>query len=458
MENFYTYLKHLFFVDTSKTEIQDFSQAVDTIINRYADLMRKENPNLMIDRLQSSGSMVEQTRIWERLTETSRHPDIEFDYLAVVQRPEGMSFERSCLGHMHVVSDTDVDTSERSGIDLSSFVLQFWKTFVTVVTNSCSCFETSQEQVKPFRFTVTVMRNKRGCEVCTETMKTGTLRFCFLRPDIQLYHFYPIEFEWFSKDKNLLAPKKINNYEIQKQALAILTIHADFLPAFEINIPNTTGNLILGQKTEHPCYLVPKHCKQHETCWRISYCLSEIEILQNTSQSHRDVYKLLKVFQSQFKTGLKSYHIKTALLHHISTCHKDTESRHACLQETLDFLVNGMANRKMPHTIEGLNLRDVFSEHSLYLYQAQLFYVVLSSAMKLQENPVCSIGKGEKKNILQAFVSENGNDLFTAAQRVANGDETYGELLAEIIRLGEWVSKKRAGEYKEFNDKTCVIL
>jgi hypothetical protein len=291
-------------------------------------------------------------------------------------------------------------------------------------------------------------------------MGTGTLRLSYVRPDISAHHIHPIQLEWLSERKLCFAPKKSEDHKIQKHLLDTLVIHADFLPAFEINIPNTTGNKILGNRSEHHCFLVPKHCKQHDECWRISYCLSEMEILQNTTQNHRDVYKLLKVFQSLFKSGLKSYHIKTALLHHISTCQTVEEGRNVCLQKTLDFLVDGMMNRSMPHTIEGLNLRDVFSEHSLYLYQAQLFYIVLHNALGSDEIRYKNSRKKEIKVILDAFVLDNGKRLFDVGRHVMDGEELYDELLTEIMKLGEWVSKKRVNEYRECDLKgeTCAIL
>ena len=452
----------MFFVDYRNDEIEDISNGVDILLRRYADFITKESPDLKIVRLQPSGSMVERTRIWERLSETSRHPDLEFDYLAVIQRPdEDMSFERSCLGHMRVISDTDVDTFETSSVDLDSVVVKFWHAFVTVVKRKCSCFETCEEQVKPFAFTICVLRNKNGCDVCKTTMDTGTLRLSFVRPEISARHIHPIQLEWLSGRKTLMSPKKGQDLKIHKQSLDVLVIHADFLPAFEITVPNTTGNEILGKRSEHHCFLVPKHCKQHAECWRISYCISEIEILQNTTQGHREVYKLLKVFQLLFKSGLKSYHIKTALLHHINTCRNDKEGRHICLQKTLDFMVNGMANRSMPHTIEGLNLRDVFSEHSLYLYQAQLFYVVLNHALRSNEDRYINASKKEIKIILDAFVSENGDDLFVVGGHVMDRDELYGELLEEIMKLGEWVSTKRVNEHRVFDfnsEETCTII
>ena len=461
MEELYTYIKELFFVDNENIEIRDISKGVDIILHRYGDFIAKETTDLKIDRLQSSGSMTEQTRIWERLSETSRHPDLEFDYLTVVQRPNpDIRFERSCLGHMRVMCDTDVDTLQKNFIDLNDIVKTFWNAFVTVVKNQCSCFEKCEERVMPFTFTITVLRNKHGCDKCSTTMGSGKLRLSYVRPDISAHHIHPIQFEWASERKLCFAPKKCQDFKIQKHLLDTLIIHADFLPAFEIDVQNTTGNHILGNKSQHHCFLVPKHCKQHDECWRISYCLSEMEILQNTTQNHRDVYKLLKVFQSLFKSGLKSYHIKTALLHHISACRNVKEGRHGCLQETLDFLVKGMMNRSMPHTIEGLNLRDVFSEHSLYLYQAQLFYAVLNNALGSDEERNKNMNRREIRVILDAFVLENGEDLFNLGRYVMDGEAKYAELLTEIMKLGEWVSRKRVNEYRDFHIKedTCVIL
>lgn len=463
METLYSFLKDMFFVDTENKVIEDISEAIDIIFHRYVYFMNKENDDVQVRRLLSSGSMVEQTRIWQNLSGDSRDPDIEFDYLAILKPPDReMNFQRTCPGHMGIVMETDVDSGSRCSVDLPNVVTTFWHAFVSALTNMCSCFERKEERCMPFAFTISVIRNERGCDKCTIQMGTGRLRLSFVRPVISADRMYPVKFDWKCVDNTMKAPRIDPHLGICERSLQNILIHADFLPAFDFSIPNTTGNEIFGKKTKNDCFLVPKNCKKHNTCWRISYCLSEVEVLQKTTKSHRDVYILLKIFQSCFKTasGLKSYHIKTAILHHISKCKNDRIDRHHCLVQTIDSLVKGMENRYFPHTIEGLNLRDVFSETSLYLYQSQLFYTVLNYVLGSFGIP----NKGAQNTkdghiIVNAYLRETGNALFETTERVSNGQECFDDFLRELKKLGEWVSKKRPNEYRRpFKENICVIF
>lgn len=409
MEKFCEYLKKKYFVDYEDTEIKDISEAMDIFFTRLRETFNGLSEVLQIERLVPCGSMEEKTTVLGEVNTALEYDPsknietIEFDCLAVLKHivPD-MEIKPSCPGYRRIASKTfSILAEEKARLEKSESYqnahsdrfeqvqerLRFlllsgdstspgacgndsemakptvtFETFVAeqitkklgsesgenvdlfnnlhklhkFVSGSCKCVSTE--------FMVIV--DSAAEELCesSETrykidedvdtfrieMPTGILQYQRCLPGCQL------ALTWLSK--------------IKPDAEKIIL--ADFVPAFQVPKASST------EDADPPNYLVAKGCRTPDCeagCWRLSHCLAEIKAIQTTSQCHRNVYKILKIFnQSKLSAlsdnALKSYHIKTALLTHIKRClNTDNSNITYCMSNTLETINSFIEKEKVPH-------------------------------------------------------------------------------------------------------------
>jgi hypothetical protein len=192
----------------------------------------------------------------------------------------------------------------------------------------------------------------------------------------------PLLLKWHSKHLTLFKPWVSKRIDITHSKPMEITVLADFVPGFSFSrsrIPEVFGynfpNLPVHVETPDQFYLVPKLCgKQHSTCWRISYCTTEVKAMQNTLQKHRDAYKMIKIFKNYAleNTILSTYFMKSVVLRHIDHCTNEVPLIEPCLIEMLEYTLSCFQKNSLPHFVLGHDLFEgkVFFHNS---HQEQVF-------------------------------------------------------------------------------------
>lgn len=210
-------------------------------------------------------------------------------------------------------------------------------------------------------------------------------------------------------------------------------IYADFVPAFQV--PEVSPS----KHGDPPNFLVAKRCRTPECeagCWRLSHCLAEINAIQTTSQNHRDVYKILKIFNSsnlsrQSDNALKSYHIKTALLKHIGNCQLKRADITNCLCKTLAIVNSYIDNCEVPHWKDP-NYSLLLKVDTCHRFVPMLLQFVFDKAVKHSPTRLyltirCKVGRNYEVHFHKA-----GSTLSNLVCGIIEGGDNYDSLINEI--------------------------
>jgi hypothetical protein len=212
--------------------------------------------------------------------------------------------------------------------------------------------------------------------------------------------------KWHSNSQTLIKPKISKEIDIVETSPNEIKIMADFIPGFqfsrsripelfECNFPKFPNNV----QEPDEFFLVPKLCpKQHPTCWRISYCASEVQSMTSTHQKHRNAYKMIKVFKNYAleNTILSTYFMKSVVLRHIDHCEADGPEMQPCLTEMLEYTYKCFKRHELPHFVLG---HDLF-ENRIFFQNAKQEEVFLKNFKQLVSEL--------KKDRFRRFLTEEG--------------------------------------------------
>ena len=358
LKSFYKNILRNAQLNFNNKEIQDIQIAVRQMLERVtAQINAEAESPFKISYIQPCGSMEEKSSIlksyWkpynyngERLTKY-----IEFDYLAIIIKPDDVRLEGSCpgchFGLESILKQGDGDKFPLGDDSDGIFNSQLGRSIASL----CSCFSPVFQPYLPRPFSFEPANpNINGCPSCTVAMDTGCLTVmpkfmngyrggCSLK---LLWTSYVSSLSNFDSDDDTLQTTKQIKY---------LPIHIDFLPACKIS-----GQQINGS---NPLFLVPKRCSYCDRRCRLSDCLGEIEyFLNNVSEKHKKAYLIIK-FIFQFFIWPHKYHLKVILFYHCKICTDTSEDYTTCflsiLREQVQSYENGvlMAFRRNVNILEG---------------------------------------------------------------------------------------------------------
>ena len=388
-------------VDFTNPEIQDIKTAMDTMLERIKTRVNSRGI-FKIARIVRSGSMREKTSLW-KIKDSHHH--LEFDFLAALEDTVKRCIDQTanCRGCMKIV-DTPVDKERLRqcygiggydiGYDIGGDILNaglwesyhrggivnagalesqdvinalFIKEINCCLTSSCDCltFQCNEDEYECYEisFQPSSVKHKGGCGECTVDMPTGTLH---VNTEISVKQITSdssncsLIFQWISKAKSLSAPAILLFQE--PNLLSSLPIYVDFLPALEFLKPTLSV-----ARDEHDYFIVPKRCNVCEMFdyddyneygyrWRKSWCLAEINAFTtDMSDKHRRCFQVIKYFSEPFDS-LSSYHIKTVVLNHHTTCADTTDDCVDCVIGILRELLQAYKTKKLLSYQSNLNI------------------------------------------------------------------------------------------------------
>ena len=343
LKTFYKNILRNAALNFNNNEIQDIQIAVRQMLERVtAQINTEAELRFKISYIQPCGSMEEKSSILKSELKLNDYNGarltkyIEFDYLAIIDKPNDVRLEGSCPGCHFGLESILKQGNEFPLGDGSDDV--FYSQLGRSIASLCSCFSLVFHRDKvylptPFSFEP-ANPNINGCPSCTVTMDTGCLTVmtkiinnnqgdCSL---ILLWTSYVSSLSDFDCKDTLQTTKQIK----------YLPIHIDFIPACKIN-----GQQINGS---NPLFLVPKTCSYCREYCRLSGCLSEIEyFLNNVSEKHKKTYLIIK-FISQFFAAIPKYHLKIILFQHCKVCTDTSEDYATCVKSILRELVQSYEN------------------------------------------------------------------------------------------------------------------
>ena len=346
LKSFYKNILRNAQLNFNNKEIQDIQIAVRQMLERVtAQINAEAESPFKISYIQPCGSMEEKSSIlksyWkpynyngERLTKY-----IEFDYLAIIIKPDDVRLEGSCpgchFGLESILKQGDGDKFPLGDDSDGIFNSQLGRSIASL----CSCFSpVFRRDYEPYLPTACSFEpanpDINGCPSCTVTMDTGCLTVM-----TKIINFNPgdcsLKLLWTSYVSSLSDFDCKGTLQTTKQ-IKYLPIHIDFIPACKIS-----GQQINGS---NPLFLVPKTCSYCDEKCRLSDCLSEIEyFLNSVSEKHRKTYLIIK-FISQFFVDLPKYHIKVVLFHHCKVCIDTSEDYATCVLSIQRELVQAYEN------------------------------------------------------------------------------------------------------------------
>ena len=345
-------------IDYTNPEIQDIESSVEELTQRYVNRFNENSSSFHIECIQPCGSMVEKTSLWKSCSvfEGPRKHEInyiEFDYLAVLQKPRDCVLKKGCSSCLTVIGKTDASMesgANHHGRDdpFSIFNLdeRFHSEVHSTISSLCGCYNIkkgTQNNLALRRKTYQYLEKSGGtrtCRRCTVYRQTGCLHIATT-----------IEAGYLSKDPNdcsfLLVWKSTANSLIashsktlrRSEPVQLLHIFVDFLPAFDLrgNKMNLNAN-----------FAIPKGCQlcDRYMTWRASNCISEVGAVRSQlSENHKKCYKVLKCIFAQVKSARelysfypKGYHVKCAVLNHGKRCSGDTEDFSKCVLKVVQDL------------------------------------------------------------------------------------------------------------------------
>ncbi|XP_053402308.1 uncharacterized protein LOC128557842 [Mercenaria mercenaria] len=372
------------FINYSQPEIKDITTAVNILLTRLIGCFNSRNDRFFITKFVPGGSMVEQTRIWEN----QQDPMIEFDFLVLLQyRYEAQHIGYGCPGHLKVLNfETVRDTDGRhlmreEELRPNDVVQEHNMTILNILEEKCKGCRTCDVACVNHNASI-------PCTMFQVETESGRLELIGLEDESKGF-LKPIVMQWHSHVKTLIRPKISKEIDIVQTIPNVIKIMADFVPGFQFsrlriqelfhcNFPNFPKDI---EEPDH-FYVVPKLCpKTHPTCWRISYCTSEVQSMISTPQKHRDAYKMIKVFKHYAleNTILSTYFMKSVVLRHIDKCEDGGLEMQPCLVEMLEYTLKCFQERELPHFVLG---HDLF-ENRVFFQNTKQEEVFLKNLEKL---------------------------------------------------------------------------
>ena len=323
-------------------EIQDIQIAVRQMLERItAQINTDPESTFKISYIQPCGSMEEKASVLKSIVGPYKYNGdlltkyIEFDYLAIIDKPNDLTLEGSCPGcHFGIESIRKQGAKFPLGHGFDNvFCSQVGRSTASL----CSCFSLVFHRddpglPTPFSFEP-ANPNINGCPSCTVAMDTGCLT---VMPKIIYYMGgCSLKLLWTSYVSSLSDFDCNDTLQTTKQ-IKYLSIHIDFLPAYK-----TSGQQINGS---NPLFLVPKRCFFCAYPCRLSDCLGEIEyFLNSVSEKHKKAYLIIK-FISQFFERLPKYHLKVILFLHCKICTDTSKDYTTCVLSIPRELVQSYKN------------------------------------------------------------------------------------------------------------------
>ena len=327
-------------IDYDNEELSDVRSSILDFLKRTVERINKRGL-FKVSRIEPCGSMAEMTSLWKFPSSYKMqvHGSIEFDFLAVldkqthhVHRTAKCSF---CMEVLEPAMDTDRLSHEHGDLlaiknyscDPHTVDALFKKEIYFSITSECSCFSlvesplNSHKGYQNCRLEPTSFKYQNSCNRCGIKNKSGELQpACW-----EEYESCSFLLLWTSFNQSLFSP---DPEDLTKQTpVQHLAVYVDFLPAIEV---------IDDKDLTHVCFLVPKQCQPCgflSSTWRVSTCKDEVQAIAIMSEKHRRCFQLLKfLLQAQYST---SYHLKTAVLNHNSTCHDSSEDCPSCVFSVL---------------------------------------------------------------------------------------------------------------------------
>ena len=406
------YEKHVF-INYKESEITDISRSVHILLTRLIGCYNNRNKRFFITRYLPGGSMVEMTRIWEN----QHYPMIEFDFLVLLQyRYEAQHVGYGCPGHLKLLNfQTVKDDQGRFVMTEEEFraddvVKQHNEAISSILEDTCKegndCTARCCENDVKCRDVVCCSdHTSRECATFRVDTDSGWLEFAGLEDENKGF-LKPIVMKWHSNKQTLIKPDISKEIDIVQTKPTEIKIMADFIPGFqfsrsriperiECNFPKFPKNV----SDPGDFFLVPKLCpKQHPTCWRISYCATEVQSMSTTHQKHRDAYKMIKVFKNYAleNTILSTYFMKSVVLRHIDHCDADGPEMQPCLVEMLEYTLECFERHNLPHFVLG---HDLF-ENRVFFQNTKQEEVFLKNFKKLVSDL--------QSNRFQRYLSDEG--------------------------------------------------
>ena len=347
-------------LDFNNKEIQDIQTAVRHMLERVTAQMNAESPFKIAD-IQPCGSMEEKSSILKSVPGGYEYNAvgltkyIEFDYLAIIDKPIDMRLEGSCPGCRF-----GRESIRKQGFPLGySYDDVFNRQLGRSIASLCSCFSLVFHRDEPYDTKAFSFEpanpNTYGCPSCTVTMDTGCLT---VMPTVinDILRGCSLKLLWISYVSSLSDFDCNDTLQTTKQ-IKYLPIHIDFIPARKIS-----GQQINGS---NPLFLVPKRCSYCGCRCRLSDCLGEIEyFLNSVSENHKKTYLIIK-FILQFFRKLPKYHLKITLFQHCKTCTDTSEDYATCVLSILRELLQSYENGVLMSFRGNVNLLEKILEKIL---------------------------------------------------------------------------------------------
>ena len=340
-------------VDYAKREVLDIQAAVKRVLEKVT--MRMNHRGIYkISSVQPCGSMTEKMSVIKtatarplNYTKTKSDRYIEFDFLAVLEKPCKIKSDIACPGCLDMYGPAfDI---ERLGQLYESHILEYqflrsnrlyWEGTSDVfkkelnycLASACNCFSFVYRKIEcihaDFSFKSTT-QGTGGCSECTITMDTGYLQVAS-KVNIGPMHCSTL-LVWTSHARSIID---IDDETLQPtEPIKILPIYVDFIPA--LRIFRKTENVC---DLEHNYLIVAKRCNLCNKNWRVSDSLQEVDfVLNNMSDKHKMCFKVLK-FITEHKL-LTTYYLKLVAIHHSSNCSDSSKDCVNCVTDILDDLL-----------------------------------------------------------------------------------------------------------------------
>ena len=348
-------------IDYTSQEIKDIESSVEELTQRYVNSFNEHSDSFHIKRIQPCGSMVEKTSLWKSCSvfEGVKEHDInfiEFDYLAVIEKPSDSVYQNGCSNCLMVRTRSEKELPKTVGVSgaewpdsddpnaMFNFDQRFHSELHSTIEASCSCYKVKQEshssdhrQIYRYQETST----NTTCRRCTVWRQTGCLHIA-TTDEARYLAKNPLDCSfilvWNSSANSLTAAH--SQTLRRSEPIQFLHIFVDFLPALEIK-----GS----QRAIKADFVVPKGCGfcERYMTWRGSNCLNEVSAVRSKlSCTHRKCYMILKCIFAQIQAAIdfphfypKGYHIKCSVLNHGKYCSDDGDFSKCVLKVTQDLQV-----------------------------------------------------------------------------------------------------------------------
>ncbi|XP_053393376.1 uncharacterized protein LOC128555320 [Mercenaria mercenaria] len=382
MEEFYNEVIENVCLDFGNEEVQDITNGLELLINRFVKAMTVKFSEFKVERVTRCGSMAEKTRI-------KGFNGLEYDYLLEMNTWPNcgeLQFRRSCEGSMQPL----YKVSENHSVPLKTSVLPAFRyNLCKLIDKRCKrsfcprLSNSNQNEFKVYQSPSYTARNEyiiaEGCQNCSVYMNTGSLRFDAFSGKLKFVWATKYRKDNYNYNYYNDPPFKIKNCYSDN----INEISVDIHPVLIVNPDRILTDH--SEKTERSsttgvcCYLFPnstsnhnsQHCHGGGGCWRISYYNTEVNALQDTSQVHRDMFMILKFITEQFFSEgyigrqrdtlgqaykVRSYEIKTAVLHHIKNCALAEPDIGQCLLDTMELLSIYFKEENLQNVVSTFNI------------------------------------------------------------------------------------------------------